>query len=366
MAEHGHCPYCYRSCYLGDGEVGVCKVIRNRKGFFTAVESQRCGALHLDPIEKKPLYHVYPGTSTVSIGMTGCNLFCDFCQNHVLVCGDVPVRESLTSRDVLEALDTYASPIVSYTYSEPIVWQESVLPLATAVHDRGLLNVFVTNGTFSRQSRDSLRLLIDALNIDLKGDERFYREVCHAKGAYQAVLDSIDFWVNHTQSIVEVTTLIIEGFHTPSWVRKTGLLLQEIGVQVWHLSRFFPAFPPDGRQGSHLAFSHAGVLSGSSEGRHRSCLPREHGVSGGRCSHLPGMFLHHSPKCAQRAVRFVRTSVVSPLRLSSVRPVRCYRRLKRSRTFSTTRMMGGRMISVEAIVASRLTDTRTPKYRIGT
>lgn len=209
---------------------------------FTAVESQRYGVLHLDPIEKKPLYHVYPGSSTISIGMTGCNLFCDFCQNHSLVRGEMPVRERLTSSDVLAALDTYASSIVSYTYSEPIVWQERVLPLATAVHRRGLLNVFVTNGTFSRQSRDSLHLLIDALNIDLKGDEQFYRKVCHAKGAYQAVLDSIDFWVNHTQSIVEVTTLIIEGFHTPSWVRRTGLLLQEIGVQVWHLSRFFPAF----------------------------------------------------------------------------------------------------------------------------
>ncbi len=242
MAEQRHCPYCYRSCLLGDGEVGVCRVIRNERGMFRAVDAQRFAALHIDPIEKKPLYHVHPGSFTFSIGMTGCNLFCDFCQNHSLVRGELPVRENLTSSEVLAAIDAGATHIVSYTYSEPIVWQDVVLPLAKALHHRGFLNVLVTNGTFSHQSRESLHPLIDALNIDLKGDERFYREVCHAKGAYQSVLDSIDFWVNHTQSIVEVTTLLIEGFHTPSWVRETGLLLKEIGVQVWHLSRFFPAF----------------------------------------------------------------------------------------------------------------------------
>ncbi|MBN2860916.1 MAG: hypothetical protein JXK93_11680 [Sphaerochaetaceae bacterium] len=150
--------------------------------------------------------------------------------------------KAFTVSDLLAAIDTSRSPIISYTYSEPIVWQSSVLPIAESVHHKGLLNVLVTNGTFSQWSLNNLQMLIDALNIDLKGDEQFYREICHAKGAYQSVVDSIDFWVNHTESIVEVTTLVIEGFHTPGWVRETGCLLKEIGVKVWHLSRFFPAF----------------------------------------------------------------------------------------------------------------------------
>lgn len=242
MTEVRRCPFCYRSCSLGDGDIGLCRVIRNDRGVFNAVTSQRYGALHIDPIEKKPLYHFHPGSSTFSIGMTGCNLFCDFCQNHSLVRGEGAGMKDLTASEILAAVDTSRSSIISYTYSEPIVWQSSLLPIAEGVHQRGLLNVLVTNGTFSRWSLSHLKMLTDALNIDLKGDEQFYREVCHAKGAYQSVLDSIDFWVNHTESVVEVTSLIIEGFHTPGWVRETGALLKEIGVSVWHLSRFFPAF----------------------------------------------------------------------------------------------------------------------------
>lgn len=242
MTEVRRCPYCYRSCRLDDGDIGWCRVTQNDRGVFKAVSSQRYGALHIDPIEKKPLYHFYPGSATFSLGMTGCNLSCDFCQNHSLVQGEGAGMQDIADSAILAAIEASRSPIISYTYSEPIVWQSSLRPIAESVHRKGLLNVLVTNGTFSQWSLNNLQMLIDALNIDLKGDEQFYRKVCHAKGAYRSVLDSIDFWVNHTESVVEVTSLIIEGFHTPGWVRETGCLLKEIGVKVWHLSRFFPAF----------------------------------------------------------------------------------------------------------------------------
>ncbi len=235
------CLLCYRACTLREGQVGVCRVVQNLSGAIVPVSRQCFAAEHIDPIEKKPLYHFYPLHRTYSLGMYGCNLDCDFCQNHSLVSGDFHKRGLETSSEIIRNFIHSGTSIVSYTYSEPIVWQPHVLPVAQEVHRRGGLNVLVTNGTFSRESLTRLHPLIDALNIDLKGDEEFYRSVCHSPGAYEAVLEGIDFWVNQSSAVVEVTTLLIDGYHSKRWVESMGRLLHEIGVKVWHLSRFHPS-----------------------------------------------------------------------------------------------------------------------------
>ncbi len=242
MPDAIRCSYCFRGCLLGEGAAGACGVICNSAGALVSVPHQRYAAQHLDPIEKKPLYHFFPGAQTYSIGMFGCNLSCDFCQNHSLVRGEYPVLQEETPSDILEGIYFSGSAIVSYTYSEPLVWQPSFLPIAREVRRRGGLNVLVTNGTFSTSALSRLSLLIDAVNIDLKGNDVFYRDICHAKGAFQAVMDSIAFWAERSDAVLEVTTLLIDGYHTAEWIEDIGRDLASSGVKVWHLSRFFPSF----------------------------------------------------------------------------------------------------------------------------
>jgi len=238
------CDFCWRMCTLSRGQKGVCGIRENRDGSLVTLGWGKVVASGLDPIEKKPLYHFHPGANTLSFALFGCNFRCQFCQNHEIAQQDgsgSPHNSAVTKPELMvRLLERTGSPIMSYTYSDPIVWQDYMLETAELVHGEGKLNCMVTNGSFSAPSLERVLPLMDAFNIDVKGDEDFYRNVCG--GSLAPVLDSVAKIAAESSKVVEVTTLLIEGYHDERMLRFLAKELAAAGVKVWHLSRFFPHY----------------------------------------------------------------------------------------------------------------------------
>ncbi len=236
------CDFCWHHCNLREGQSGVCGVRKHVKGKLVTTTYGQIEAMAVDPIEKKPLYHYYPGSSTFSFALFGCNLACSFCQNSSLSQGE-PARSLASDRmepsKIISMARSKGCHSISYTYSEPLVWQDYMMEVATLAKKAGMQNIMVTNGTFSEEALRRLLPVIDAFNLDIKGDETFYKEVC--KGAQKPVLDAIAT-IAKAKNHLEVTTMLIESMHTREDVQTLGKLLFDRGVQVWHLSRFFPRY----------------------------------------------------------------------------------------------------------------------------
>lgn len=244
------CDFCFRRCCLSEGQKGYCGARENIEGKIVSVNYGQLVSLALDPVEKKPLYHFLLHTKTLSVSESGCNYSCLFCQNWEI--SQKIVEEEETSPSSLAAYCLrYGVPSVSYTYSEPLVWQDYMLCAAEEAKKTGVRNIMVTNGSFSCEALERIVPLVDAFNVDLKGDDEFYKNIC--KASLQPVLDGIEYIVNHGRHI-EVTTMLIEGMHDEKMVRMLGSLLRERGVRVWHLSRFFPRYRMKDRKETSEAF----------------------------------------------------------------------------------------------------------------
>ena len=238
------CDFCFRHCTIDEGDYGWCRRRRNEDGKIVSVGYGRIPAMAIDPVEKKPLYHFLPGTKTLSIGASGCNLSCDFCQNWQL--SQIHEEEEYTDeRDVTAYAVLKGYPSISFTYSEPLVWQDFMLRAAESARRENLRTVMVTNGSFSREAIERIIPAIDAFNVDVKGDSTFYRSICH--GELEPVLNAVKSIVDAGKHL-EVTTMVIEGIHTAAMIKETGRILRDSGVQVWHLTRFYPAYKMNNRE----------------------------------------------------------------------------------------------------------------------
>ncbi len=236
------CDFCWRHCNLVEGQTGICNVRKHVQGKLVTTTYGQVEAMAVDPIEKKPLYHYYPGSKTFSFALFGCNIACKFCQNYLLSQGKPTISlasERVEPSKIVALAREKGCHSISYTYSEPLVWQDYMFDVATLAKRAGMQNIMVTNGSFSKEALNRLLPVIDAFNIDIKGDEAFYKDVC--KGEQQVVLDAIEA-IAKTKAHLEVTTMLIESMHTKEDVEALGKLLHERGVQVWHLSRFFPRY----------------------------------------------------------------------------------------------------------------------------
>lgn len=181
-----HCHLCPQECKINEGKRGICRARSNHEGALYSDIYERILACHLDPIEKKPLYHFHPGKSILSIGTRGCNQRCDFCQNWEMVETDAP-GTYLTSDEIAAMADRSGSIGMAYTYNEPFIWFEFVLECARKVRERGLKNVLVTNGFVNPEPLEELLPFVDAMNIDVKSmDPDFYRKIC--KSSLEPVL----------------------------------------------------------------------------------------------------------------------------------------------------------------------------------
>jgi pyruvate formate lyase activating enzyme len=241
------CGVCAHRCLVRPDRVGICGVRENRDGVLYSTAYGAAVAVAVDPIEKKPLFHVAPGTWAYSLATAGCPFHCVFCQNWEIAQGPrlgrrPPARTLRPERAVDEAVGQGARSI-AYTYVEPTVFLEYALAIARPARAAGLLNLFITDGYATPEAIGLLAPVLDAANVDLKGfDEAFYRRRCGAR--LDHVLEALEAY--HQAGVwLEVTTLVIPGENDdPVELRElTAWIVEHLGAETpWHVSRFFPAF----------------------------------------------------------------------------------------------------------------------------
>ncbi|APC09497.1 AmmeMemoRadiSam system radical SAM enzyme [Neomoorella thermoacetica] len=240
--EKVECRLCPHTCVIAPGKRGVCRVRENREGRLITRNYGRCSSLALDPIEKKPLYHFYPGSLILSAGTVGCNFSCDFCQNWEIAQQE-PETVVISPDDLVRKAREVDSLGIAYTYSEPLVWFEFVLATAQLARNAGLKNVMVTNGFIRPEPLKELLPWIDAWNIDVKGFSlEFYRKV--VKGDYRPVLKTAAAAVD-SGSHVEITTLLVTGLNDESTELEELVkwVATNLGVDTpLHFSRYFPRY----------------------------------------------------------------------------------------------------------------------------
>ena len=186
-----HCYLCPRHCHIGEGQHGFCFIRKNDSGRLLQLGYGRPAALAMDPVEKKPLNHFFPGTKILSMGTAGCNMGCLFCQNWDIskAKSDQVNSLALSPEDVVAVALEHRAPHLAYTYNEPTIWGEYVIDIAREAHAAGLNNVMVSNGYITREAFFDIYRYIDAANIDLKAfTEGFYGKITMTH--LQPVLDS--------------------------------------------------------------------------------------------------------------------------------------------------------------------------------
>jgi len=234
------CNLCPHHCRLGEGQRGRCGARQNIGGKLYSLNYERVTAYNYDPIEKKPLYHFYPGSTIFSFGSYSCNLGCDFCQNWQIVTDHNSFVEA-TTEDILDLAKVRGSIGIAYTYNEPTVFYEFVLDTARKAREEGLFNVLVTNGYINREPLEELLQYIDAMNIDLKSfTNEFYQSIC--RGALEPVLETIRLAAKKTH--VELTTLIIDGRNSSKKEMEelSGFIASIDPGIPFHLSRYYPNY----------------------------------------------------------------------------------------------------------------------------
>ncbi len=235
------CLLCPQFCTIHNGKRGFCHARVNQNGVLYTEIYNRAMAANLDPIEKKPLYHFYPGSDIFSLGTRGCNQRCDFCQNWHMLQPEATTFEITAQRAVKEALDQ-RSVGIAYTYNEPLIWYEFVLECAELAKSRGLKNVLVTNGMINPEPFRRLAPFIDAMNIDVKSmEESFYKKICKSK--LEPVLDTCRMAVE-AGIHVEITNLVIPTLNdSPELISKLTDFVLSLGKSIpLHFSAYFPCY----------------------------------------------------------------------------------------------------------------------------
>ncbi|HBV85161.1 MAG TPA: AmmeMemoRadiSam system radical SAM enzyme [Desulfosporosinus sp.] len=233
------CLLCPQRCQLRHGQSGRCHARENREGEVVSRTYGEVAAWNMDPIEKKPLYHFYPGSWIFSVGGFGCNLSCSFCQNYQ-ISQQHQIGRKVTPTELAELSLQEQSLGLCFTYSEPSVWFEMIRDTAPLVKALGGKVVLVSNGTISPNFLEELIPWLDAVNIDIKAfSEDFYREYCGSKLAW--VLDNVERLAGRVH--LEITTLIIQGANdNPQELTKLSQWLRKLNVPLaWHLSAYHPA-----------------------------------------------------------------------------------------------------------------------------
>ncbi len=240
------CNLCAHRCVIPDGKVGVCQVRENQGGtLYTQVYGQVI-ARQVDPIEKKPLFHFYPGSTAYSIATPGCNFRCRWCQNadisqmsreQVLVLG-----EKASPMQIVADAQRSGSRSIAYTYTDPTIFFEYSYDTARRAKTKGLVNIYVTNGYMTEEMLESFHPYLDAANVDLKAfRDETYRKYVGAR--LQPVLDSLKT-MKQLGIWLEVTTLVIPGVNDDQAELQNvaSFITEELGVETpWHISGFVPA-----------------------------------------------------------------------------------------------------------------------------
>jgi len=243
------CQACEHFCAIKPGESGKCGVRRNFDGTLYLVVYGTPVAIHVDPVEKKPLFHFNPGGDILSIGTYGCNFRCPFCQNWQMS----QMRDFDDQRDYVgqqatpEALVNTCLknhiPMIAYTYNEPTVFFEYTYDTAKLAHEHGIKNVYVSNGYMSLAALEMIGPYLDGINVDLKAfTEEFYRQQCQAR--LEVVKRNIAHIAREMDTWIEVTTLLIPGLNdSEDELKAMAAWLAEVDVDMpWHVTAFHPDY----------------------------------------------------------------------------------------------------------------------------
>lgn len=242
-----HCNLCAHRCLIPEDKRGICSVRENQKGTLYTLVYGLAIAAHIDPIEKKPFFHFLPGSQSFSIATPGCNFRCQFCQNWDISQmtkgpkGSI-AGENLPPQEVVEQALKNNCQSIAYTYTEPTIFFEYAYDTALLAKEKGLANVFVTNGYQTPETIQKMKGVIDAANVDLKSfSDDFYQKVCGAR--LKPVLESIQKM--HDAGIwVEITTLIVPGKNdSEKELKQMAEFIAGVSPNIpWHLSRFHPDY----------------------------------------------------------------------------------------------------------------------------
>ncbi|MDN5354655.1 MAG: pyruvate formate lyase activating enzyme [Candidatus Cloacimonadota bacterium] len=234
------CELCPHFCVILPDEEGLCRSRKNYNGRLIAENYGRTVTISLDPIEKKPLFHYYPGKNILSLGPNSCNFACEFCQNYQISQQKVPTYR-ISSEYIIELCQKYDTDMVAFTYTEPFTWYEFIWDSAKILQENGIKIVMVTNGFVNPEPLKQLLPFIDAMNIDLKSmGKNFYTDICH--GRRDPVLQTIK--IAATSCHVEITNLIITNENdSDDAIEAVVNFLSEVDENIpIHFSKYFPHY----------------------------------------------------------------------------------------------------------------------------
>ncbi len=240
------CALCAHRCTIKEGRLGICGVRQNLGGVLYTLVYAEAIAVHVDPIEKKPIFNFLPGTRSFSIATVGCNFRCRFCQNADI--SQAPREgfhlkaQEFPPEEVVSGAQRHGCDSIAYTYTEPTIFFEYAYDSAKLAHQEDIKNIFVTNGYMTLEALEQISPYLDAANVDLKSfDDAFYRRVCGAR--LQPVLETIE--AMHQRGVwVEVTTLLVPELNdSEDEVRKIAQFIAAVDLDIpWHISRFTPRY----------------------------------------------------------------------------------------------------------------------------
>lgn len=238
------CRLCPHNCTISEGKRGICRVRENQKGVLKTLIYASTTAVNIDPIEKKPLYHFYPGSMCFSLGTASCNFHCLHCQNYDI---SMAAPEEISTKDILpedavRMAKQYGCRGISWTYNEPTIWYEYTLDSAKLAKKEGLYTVYVTNGYIQEEPLREISPYLDAMNTDVKGNDEFYRRVSGAR--LQPVLDTC-ILAKELGIHNELTYLVIPGYNDKAEnIREfVEWVLENLGEwTVCHFSAFYPMY----------------------------------------------------------------------------------------------------------------------------
>lgn len=239
------CFLCSHHCQIKEGRRGICYVRKNVDGSLYSLVYGKVISMNVDPIEKKPLFHFLPASTSFSIASVGCNFRCEHCQNFEISQypkehEDIPGNEVMPE-DIVGAAERNCCESISYTYTEPTIFFEFAYDCARLAHERGIRNIFVSNGYTTPEATKAIAPYLDGNNIDLKGSDDFYKKVCGAR--LEPVKDTIRL-MKEMGVWVEVTTLLIPDYNDSEedLMNIAGFIKSVDSGIPWHVTQFYPTY----------------------------------------------------------------------------------------------------------------------------